>query len=201
MRIDLYNYKEHDFVCCSCGWKGKGFELPMGEVFMDSPIVELDCPKCFRVIGSGQGNIIDEEDFLKYETSKLNSRMKVFELGAEGGSIAIYSEHNNGNNIFTSWYYFEINEMGFEEEDIPPTHIKSEYSYTFWETMMRLKKDKPWFFRLYPLLVDKSFHSDIISVFRLLNDTQDFELDYGSWSRVLDITTEELRRLIITDCK
>lgn len=198
MRVDLYNYKENDFVCCSCGWEGKGFELAMGEVFMDSAIVELDCPKCFQVIGIGQGNISDEEKFLKYETSKLNSRMKVFELGAEGGSITIYSERNN---ISSSWYYFEINEMGFEEEDIPPTNRKSEYSYTFWETMMRLEKDKPLFFKLYPLLVDKSFHSDIISVFRLLNDSQDFELDYGSWSRVLDITPEELQRLIITDCK
>jgi hypothetical protein len=172
--------------------------LELGEIYMDSAIVELDCPKCFEMIGSGQGDIINEEGFLKYEKSKYRDQKKVFELGAEGGSIAIYSVHNN--KTCTSWYYFEINDMGFEEEDIPPTQRKSEYSYTFWEVLIRLKDDKPNFFRLYPLLIDEDFQEDVISVLRLMKSNSDFKLDYSSWSKIFKISEVELKQFVETDC-
>lgn len=198
MRIDLDDYKTKNYICKKCEWEGKGADLGLGETYMDSAIVELDCPKCFEVMGRGQGEITDSKVLQNYQRSKLRDQKKVFELGAEGGSIAIYSVRNN--KTCTSWYYFEINDMGFEEEDIPPTHRKSEYSYTFMEALIRLKDDKPNFFRLYPLLINEDFQQDVISVLRLMKDNSGFKLDYKSWSDVLKISKVELKQFVETDC-
>jgi len=50
MSITLSNYKEAEFTCHSCGWKGLGRETEMGEVF--SEVVEIDCPMCHDNITS-----------------------------------------------------------------------------------------------------------------------------------------------------
>ena len=114
------------------------------------------------------------EALLKFEKSKIKDQKKVFALGGEGGSIAIYSDHNEETG--TPWYYFEVNDMGFEEEDIPPTCRKSEISYIFWESLMKLILDKPYFYKLYPLFVAKDYRNGIISLFRLLKKMKDLNL-------------------------
>lgn len=193
MRIDLNNFKENEFTCQNCSWSGKGSELGLGEVFMDSAIVEYDCPKCFEKIAYGQGNIVDEEALIQFEKSKIEDRLKVFEVGGEGGSISIFSENKESR---TPFYYFEVNDMGFEEEDIPPTCRKSEISYTFWESLMKLRLDKPYLYKLYPHFVAKDYRNDIISLFRLLKEDERIELNYISWSVVLGISKEELIKLV-----
>lgn len=87
MRIDLYTYKTQDFKC-PCGWEGKGADLGLGEIYMDSAIVEFDCPKCFETIGSGQGNITNEKAFLSYQESKNQGEIEILKLGAEDRSVS-----------------------------------------------------------------------------------------------------------------
>ena len=54
MQVDYYNYKDLDFVCSECNWKGKGAELVNGEFSELHSIGDLECPKCYNLIAHWQ---------------------------------------------------------------------------------------------------------------------------------------------------
>ena len=45
----------------------------------------------------------------------MTNKTKVFELGAEGGSLTVYQFLDDKNN---DWYFHNVRDMGFEEEAI-----------------------------------------------------------------------------------
>ena len=60
MQVDVFKYKEQDFTCKQCGWKGKGDELVHGEFSETSFIGDLDCPKCFNMVAFWEAPLIDK---------------------------------------------------------------------------------------------------------------------------------------------
>ncbi len=59
MQVDYDTYKEKDFTCKHCGWKGKGRELSHGDFSEVHFIGDLDCPKCYEMIAFWQAPLID----------------------------------------------------------------------------------------------------------------------------------------------
>ncbi len=61
MQVDYYTYKEKDFNCNHCGWKGKGSELSHGDFSEVHFIGDLNCPKCGELIAFWQAPLINPE--------------------------------------------------------------------------------------------------------------------------------------------
>lgn len=187
MQISLETFETQNFKCLNCNWQGKGKELDTENISEEHWIIDFECPKCSEHIGSGQADSVSAVDS---EKEKWKYHDKIFELAGEGGSISFYRVYDK--EINSSWYYYQVSEMGFEEEGIPPTNRKSEYSYTFWESLILLKNEKPHFYKLYPLHLEEKLFDDIIELLRLFKSDQDATINYHSWSEVLSMTKFEL---------
>jgi hypothetical protein len=48
MQVNYFTYKQEDFTCQHCGWKGKGIELGPGDFSEAHSILDLDCPSCYE---------------------------------------------------------------------------------------------------------------------------------------------------------
>ena len=153
-------------------------------------IVDFECPKCGEHIGSGQGNLIAQKEAVETEKEKFRYLDKIFELGAEGGSIAFYKDYDK--KTASDWFYYDVSDMGFEEEDIPPSRRKSELSYTFWESLLRLKNEKPNFYNLHPSDLEEKFKDDIIALLRLCFSEDNIELNYEYCVKILNKKKKEL---------
>ena len=55
-----YELKKMDLTCPKCGWKGKGEELSVSEVFEESAIIEYVCPTCSEDIAFTAGPTNEE---------------------------------------------------------------------------------------------------------------------------------------------
>lgn len=54
MKVDYNTYKDQEFACKKCGWKGSGAELGHGDFHEYSMIGDLECPKCFELVAFWQ---------------------------------------------------------------------------------------------------------------------------------------------------
>lgn len=190
MQININTYQDQIFTCPNCNWQGKGSELTIENFSEVDFITDFECPKCGKPIGSGQASLRDAEDETDGAKEKQKHIEKIFELGGEGGSITFFKELDE--EIGSTWYYYEVSDMGFEEEDIPPTHRKSQYAFTFWEALLHLKKEKPYFYRLYPVSLDQHFSDDIIALLRLCKIDENAEIHYKTWASALKINEFDL---------
>lgn len=118
MQINLITYKSQHFTCPTCEWQGKGSELDIENISEEHWIIDFECPKCSEYIGSGQSDLVSA---IEKEKEKCKYHDKIFELAGEGGSITFYVDYDK--EINSTSYYYQISEMGFEE-DIPPTNRK-----------------------------------------------------------------------------
>ena len=190
MQINLNTYKDQSFTCPKCNWQGKGKELDIENISEEHWIIDFECPKCGEHIGSGQPDLFSSQNAIHQEKEKIKFASQIFKLAGEGGSITFYKEV--GTKTASTWYYYEVSDMGFEEEDIPPSLRKSECSFTFWESLMRLKNEQPYFYNLYPLSLEGKFSHDIIALLRLFKSEDNAQINYESWAEALSISKFEL---------
>jgi len=120
---------------------------------------------------------------------KTTTKTKVFELGAEDGSLSIYKFIDKDNK---DWYFHNVNDMGFEDEDIPPTNRDSVFSKSYAEAFIKMLAEYPYVLSLYPLFV----HPDVVNVTMLffkVNSKSIEYIDYHIWAEVLKVKVEELK--------
>ncbi|HVM88186.1 MAG TPA: hypothetical protein VMT76_08345 [Puia sp.] len=60
MQVNFFTFKNENFVCPNCGWRGKGDELSSGEFSESDFINDLDCPSCYEHIGFWQAPLKNE---------------------------------------------------------------------------------------------------------------------------------------------
>lgn len=191
MQINLNTYKDENFTCPKCGWKGKGSEFDIENFSVKHSMIDFECPKCVEHIGSGQPDLVAHKEAIEKEKAKWKFLDIVFKLLGEGGSITFYKQYDE--QTASTWYYYEVSEMGYEDLDIPSTFRKSELSFTFWEALLRLKNEKPYFYNLYPECIAEEFSDDIISVLRLCHSEEYAQIDFDYWAKVIDMNIYEFR--------
>jgi len=120
----------------------------------------------------------------------MKNKTKVFELGAEGGSLSIYQFLDKENN---DWYFHNVNDMGFEDEDIPPTNRDSAYSMSYAEAFIKMQAAYPYLFNLHPLLVHPDFADVTIFFLKECPEGDKEYVNYHQWAEVLKVALEELK--------
>jgi hypothetical protein len=106
---------------------------------------------------------------------QMGTWQTVFEVGAEGGSIALYAIHNG-----KQWQYSnEIIDQTLQMMDEEVIHHKSPVVYS-WKDAMLLVAKYPWH-NLYPLEVHPQFRgavlAEVVSRFRQEEDLTAHRLD------------------------
>lgn len=194
MQSNLKTFHNEHFTCPQCGWQRKGSELVTENISDEHWIFDFGCPECDQHIGSGQSPLIEEEESIQKEKEKWKHFNTILKLGGEGGSITFYSERDD--KTWSNWYYYEVYDMGFEEEDIPPSRRKSGYGNTFWEALMLLYFEMPHFYRLHPLQISEQYSHDVISLLRLIRSQEKRDFDYLSWGKALEMNEEAMKMYI-----
>jgi diacylglycerol kinase family enzyme len=126
----------------------------------------------------------------KVEKQILTNKTRVFELGAEGGSLSIYQFLDKDNK---DWYFHNVNDMGLDDE-IPATNRNSEYSMSYAEAFIKMQTKYPNLFNLHPLYVHPDFVNETILFLKeCLVENKEY-VDYYTWAAVLKVREEELGR-------
>lgn len=126
----------------------------------------------------------------KVEKQILTNKTKVFELGAEGGSLSIYQFLDKDNK---DWYFHNVNDMGLDDE-IPTTIRNSEYSMSYAEAFIKMQTKYPKLFNLHPLYVHPDFVNETILFLKECLVENKESVDYYTWAAVLKVSEEELGR-------
>ena len=119
----------------------------------------------------------------------MNNTKKVLELGAEGGSISIFQFIDAENK---DWYYYNVNEMSYEDLGLSGVNKNSEYAMSFAEAMIRMLGKYPNALEFYPLYVDLENKNVLIEVIKQTIKNNDY-FDYQRWAELLEIGIEELK--------
>jgi hypothetical protein len=119
----------------------------------------------------------------------MMNHTKVFELGAEGGTLTVYQMIDQKNN---DWYFHEVNDMGMDDE-VSGVQKTSKYSSSFADDLIKLQYHHPHLFELYPLYVDESCVNVVILFLQeYLKNNTSAHVDKQRWAAVLNITVEEI---------
>lgn len=119
----------------------------------------------------------------------MKNKTKVFELGAEGGSLTIYQMIDPENK---DWYYHEVHDMGLEDE-VSGVFKKSTYSMSFAEGFIKLLHDYPQLFELYPLYADEGCVNVVLLFLKdYLKNNASAYFDKQRWAEVLNVSVEEI---------
>lgn len=175
-------------------WKGIANHSTIEKLTDDYAIFNLDCPECNNRIGTTRIEAITLSAEEKRERDRWAYLSDVFQLSGEGGSITFKKDFDD--KTFCSWYYYVVKDMGFIEEDIPPSTRKSTYCLTLWEALVRLFLEKPYFHNLHPSNIDEEYHDDILSILRLCYGKSDQEIDYQEWANALSTKIETIRTIV-----
>jgi hypothetical protein len=62
MKVDYSTYKQMDFTCTQCGWRGKGDQLVNSEFGELHAIGNLECPQCYHLIAFWQAPADEESE-------------------------------------------------------------------------------------------------------------------------------------------
>lgn len=119
----------------------------------------------------------------------MKENKKYFEVGAEGGSLAIYQIIDDENK---EWYFHEVSEMGLKDE-VDGVYKKSGYSMSFAEDFIKLLAEYRYMFELYPLYADEDCVNVVLLFLKdyLKKNTSNY-FDKHRWAEVLQVAVEEL---------
>ena len=119
----------------------------------------------------------------------MNQPKKVLELGVEGGSIAIFKILDKENN---DWYYHNVNEMSYDDFDLPGVNKNSKYAMSFAEAMIRMIGEYNNALEFYPLYIDLENRDVIIELIKQTINSNPY-FDYARWAELLQVETDELK--------
>lgn len=106
---------------------------------------------------------------------------KIFELGAEGGSLTIYKITEGKNQ---DWYFHRTIEMAFQEFDLNGIDKSSIFSMSFPEAMFKLLNQYPYCLNLYPLYVNDNYKEVVIEFLKQkVNEIDNIQ----TWENLLGI--------------
>lgn len=80
-------------------------------------------------------------------------KIKLLEMGSEGGSITLFKTIDSQNR---ERYSYAVNEMDYDLEDLTPVDFSSESVQSFEEAYRILKNKYPHLLMLYPVFMDTS---------------------------------------------
>jgi hypothetical protein len=118
----------------------------------------------------------------------MTNKIKVLEIGAEGGSITMYQVFDAKNK---DWYIFSVNDMGLDDE-VPGVIKDSNYSMSYVEAFFRMLKAYPHLLELYPLYVHTDFAYSTMVIIKELTINKDY-INYTEWAKVLEVTEVDLK--------
>jgi hypothetical protein len=107
----------------------------------------------------------------------MNESEVIIELGAEGGSIALYGIRTQGGWLFSR----KVIDWTPELIDEEPMRRKSAIVDS-WEAALELLDQYPWF-KLYPTFIHPDFRQKVWSAVqeRLHNNSETLELEFKRW--------------------
>ena len=119
----------------------------------------------------------------------MNSKTKVFELVAEGGSLTMYQIFDTKN---IDWFFHNVSDMGLDDE-VPGVDKNSNYSRSFAESFVKLLAEYPHLLNWHPLYVHPDFVDITIFFLKESSIEQRQYLNYSNWAKVLKVSEEELK--------
>jgi hypothetical protein len=114
-------------------------------------------------------------------------KIKVLEIGAEGGLLSIYR-----TTIDNKDFYFSDENSGIDDFRVS-NNEKRRHSYSFAEEFIIISSRYPNILSLHPLFVHEDYKNFIILMLKDYQLEKEFFVDYQSWSRVLDANIEEFK--------
>ena len=118
----------------------------------------------------------------------MNKKTKVLEIGAEGGSIAMYQDFDAKNK---DWYIYSVNDMGLDD-DLSGVNKDSNYSMSYVEAFFKMLMAYPNLLDLYPLYVHSDFVHPTTTIIKEITINKDY-INYTAWAEVLQVTEDDLR--------
>ncbi|HQA75011.1 hypothetical protein [Flavobacterium sp.] len=107
---------------------------------------------------------------------------KLFEVATEGGSICVFRIKNKLKEV---WFFYIVEEMGLEEENILPVKQHSDLYSSFNEVFVALLSQYRVFY-FFPLLVDVAYRETVyyyLKAFLSIGDEVPF--DKERWETIL----------------
>ncbi len=114
---------------------------------------------------------------------------KIIELKAEGGSITLFQCFDEKNQ---DWYYYNIQEMSYENLDLSGINKNSKYSMSLAEVFIKMQAEYNNVFSLYPLQVHPDYKKAILGLLQEYVNKVDRNIQHYQWAKVLGITETDL---------
>ncbi|GER58135.1 hypothetical protein ULMA_02430 [Patiriisocius marinus] len=119
----------------------------------------------------------------------MKNHTKIFEMGAEGGSIALYQCIDAKNQ---EWYYHSTQEIGYEDLGIAGVDKTSKYSRSIGEAYIKMQGEYNNVMSLYPVMVHEDYKYIIKSLLILYVTHENKDIDTYNWANALGMDISEL---------
>lgn len=114
----------------------------------------------------------------------------LLEIGAEGGSISLYKCFDDQNQ---DWYYFNTQEMAFDDLEMSGVNKNSKYCMSSAEALLKMQHQYQNVWDLYPLYVHEDLHELLIVFLEAHLKEEKPYFDFYTWSKVLSMTEVDLK--------
>ena len=122
----------------------------------------------------------------------MNKEEKLFELGVDGGSVAIFKYFDIKGN---DWYFHRTQEMSYEDFNINGIDRKNKQtSASFPEAIIRLLNEYPDSLSYYPVFISEEVASVVIEVIKAC--PKDIDNSKERWLELLSITEDDLKKTL-----
>lgn len=123
----------------------------------------------------------------------MKNKIKILEMGSEGGSITLYRMTDKEKN---HWFYYSVNEMAYEEFDIEAVRKDSEFSSNITEAFEKMQKRYVSILSLYPLYVHPDYKIKVLAFLKKYIRQTNQSIDIHQWATIFEIEEYEFKDLL-----
>ncbi len=114
-------------------------------------------------------------------------KTKIFEVGAEGGSLAIYKAHVSNRDIYFTNENYEITQLIATDKE------NEYYSFSFAKELNKAMTKYHNLLSLYPLYVDLKYRNQVLKFLKDYQLEKENTIDVESWSVVLNENVDNFK--------